>query len=255
MQHNSSLQTNTQALQNQVILITGAGAGLGKAAAYAYAQQGATVILLGKNPNQLSAVYDHIVAQGWPEPAIYPMNLAGASVDNYKELADIIEKEFGRLDGLLHNAAMLEALAPFEHYPFERLYKLMQVNLNAPFLMTQALLPVLSKAPQASIIFTIDRATTAYRGAYGISKHALQGLMHILADELELNSPIRVNSICPCPTQTTLRARAFPAENPEKHPLPETLMPAYIHLMTPAEQKIHGKTLYLETNGEWNYDN
>jgi NAD(P)-dependent dehydrogenase (short-subunit alcohol dehydrogenase family) len=242
-------------LQNQVILITGAGQGLGQAATYAYAAQGATVILLGKNPNQLAAVYDYIVAQGWPQPAIYPMNLAGASVNHYQELATIILREFGKLDGLLHNAAMLETLTPFEHYPLERWYKLMQVNLNAPFLMTQALLPALKKAPKASIIFTIDRATTAYRGAYGVSKLGLQGLMQILADELETNTNIRVNSICPCATRTALRASAFPAEDPMQHPESQTLMPAYLYLMSDVSQTIHGQTLNLQPNGEWTYDN
>ena len=249
-----NFSTESNSLQNQVILVTGAGQGLGQAAAYAYAEHGATVILLGKNPNQLSAVYDHIVDQGWPQPAIYPMNLAGASVDHYLELAAAILREFGKLDGLLHNAAMLEALTPFEHYPLERWYKLMQVNLNAPFLITQALLPVLKKAPKASIIFTIDRATTAYRGAYGVSKLGLEGLMHILADELEENTNIRVNSICPCATRTALRSSAFPAEDPMQHPQPQILMPAYLYLMSDASKEIHGKTLNLQPNGEWTYD-
>jgi NAD(P)-dependent dehydrogenase (short-subunit alcohol dehydrogenase family) len=245
------MQPEASPLRNQTILVTGAGSGLGQAAAYAYAQQGATVILLGKNPKQLSAVYDHIVAQGWPEPAIYPMNLAGASVDDYQSLAAIIQKEFGQLNGLLHNAALLETLTPVEHYPLERLYKVMQTNLLGPFLMTQALLPLMAKSPHASIVFTLDDAATAYRGAYGISKYGLEGLMKILSDELELNSPIRVNGICPCPTRTQLRAKAFPAENSDKHPLPETLMPAYIYLMDPANKDVHGKTLFIQPNGQW----
>lgn len=247
-------QNPSHLLKDRVILVTGAGAGLGQAAAYAYAEQGATVILLGKNPKQLSAVYDHIVAQGWPEPAIYPMNLAGASIDDYREMAGIIQKEFGRLDGLLHNAALLETLTPVEHYPLDRLYKVMQVNLHAPFLMTQTLLPLLTQS-EGSIIFTLDKAATAYRGAYGISKQGLQGFMHILADELEVNSPIRVNGISPCPVRTHLRACAFPAENPEKHPLPENMMAAYIYLMDPNNKDVHGKTLYLQPNGEWNHGN
>jgi NAD(P)-dependent dehydrogenase (short-subunit alcohol dehydrogenase family) len=242
-------------LKDHVILITGAGTGLGQAAAYAYAEHGATVILLGHVIRELEATYDHIVKSGWPQPAIYALNLSGASIDDYHELSVVLDTEFGRLDGLLHNAAVLETLTPFEHYPLERWYKIMQVNLNAPFLMTQSLLPLLNKAPQASLVFTVDQASTAYRGAYGVSKAGLQGLMHILADELEINSPIRVNSLCPCPARTTLRAHAFPAEDTSKLPLPKDLMAAYLFLMSPASQDIHGKTLNIQANGEWNYDN
>lgn len=240
-------------LKDQIILITGAGSGFGQAAAYAYAQHGATVILLGPVVRELESTYDNILQLGGPQPAIYPMDLAGASIDDYCNLANTLEKEFGKLDGLLHNAALLEALTPFEHYPLERWYKILQVNLNAPFLMTQALLPIIKRAPHGSIVFTTDKAITAYRGAYGVSKAGVQGLMTILADELEINSSIRVNSICPCPARTTLRAREFPAEDPYLLPLPENLMSAYLFLMSSASQNVHGKTLYLQPNGEWNY--
>jgi NAD(P)-dependent dehydrogenase (short-subunit alcohol dehydrogenase family) len=119
--------------------------------------------------------------------------------------------------------------------------------------MTQSLLPVLHKAPHASVVFTLDRATTAYRGAYGVSKMAAQGLMLILADELEINSSIRVNSICPCITRTALRARAFPGEDPFKNPAPEQLMPAYLFLMNDVSLAVHGKTLNVQKDGGWSY--
>lgn len=240
-----SYSIEKNALQDKVILITGAGAGIGQAAAYAFAEHGATVILLGKNPNQLSAVYDHIIAQHWPMPAIYPMNLAGANNDHYVELAINIEKEFGRLDGVLHNAALIETLTPLEHYPLERWYKVMQTNVNAPFLLTKALLPLLKKAPRASVVFTIDKATTAYRGAYGVSKMALQGLMQILADELEVNTNVRVNSIYPGTTRTALRARICPGEDPMKNTAPAALMNTYLYLFSDAVTE-HGKTFELQ---------
>ena len=249
----NSYSPDHNTLKDRIILITGAGRGLGQAAAYAYAQQGATVILLGPVIRELEATYDYIVAAGWPQPAIYPMDLSGANIEDYRALAVVLETEFGKLDGLLHNAALLEALTPFEHYPLERWYKILQINLNAPFFMTQALLPILNKAEHASVIFTIDRATTAYRGAYGVSKLGLQGLMKILADELEINSPIRVNSLCPCPTRTTLRANAFPAEDTSKLAAPEQLMPAYLFLMSSTSLDIHGQTLNIQPNGEWTY--
>ncbi len=173
-------QATPQALAGKVILVTGAGDGIGKAAALCYAKHGATVILLGKTTNKLTAVYDEIVAAGWPEPAIVPLDLKGATAKHYKDMAATIKAEFGKLDGVLHNAGLLGVLSPFEHLDLPTWQDIMQVNVTAAMLMSQALVPVLKLAPQASVVFTssgVGRQGRAYWGGYAVSKFATEGLM------------------------------------------------------------------------------
>ena len=115
MQIPEGWQPAESSLKDRVILITGAGSGIGAALARGCAAQGATVVLLDKVVRALEQVYDTIAAAGDPQAAIYPMNLEGAAEKDYVDLAATIEKEFGRLDGLVHNAAMLGALVPLAH--------------------------------------------------------------------------------------------------------------------------------------------
>ncbi len=221
-------------LKQRIILVTGAGDGIGAAAAKAFAKYGATVILLGRTIRKLEAVYDAIEQSGAPQPAIYPMNLEGASPNDYSDLAETVDREFGRLDGLLHNAAILGTLTPLEMYDLELWTKVMQVNLNAPYLLTRACLPLLKKSDDASVVFTssaVGHKGRAYWGAYGISKAAAENMMQILADELEQNTPIRVNSIDPGAVRTRMRARAYPGEDPNINPAPDEIMNQYLYLM------------------------
>ncbi len=233
-------------LKDRVILVTGAGDGIGAAAARTYAAHGATVILLGRTIPKLEKVYDEIEAAGGPQPAIYPMNLEGASEKDYDDLATTIDKEFGRLDGLLHNAALLGVLSPLEQFDLEIWHKVMQVNLTAPFLLTRACLPLLKKAPDASVIFTSDRVGRqgrAYWGAYGVSKFGTEGLMQILAEETRDSTQIRVNSLAPVPTHTHLRTSAYPGEDPNGLPGPDDIMSTYLYLMGPDSHGTTGQAL------------
>lgn len=218
-------------LKDKIILVTGAGDGIGKAAAKAYAKHGATVVLLGRTTQKLENVYDEIIAEKGVQPAIYPMNLEGASPKDYADLANTIEDEFGALHGLLHNAAMFGAASPVQHHDVDLWYKVMQINVNAPFLMTRALLPLLIKTDDSRIIFTTDDKTIAYWGAYGTSKAAIDGLMKILSNELDTENPVRVNSIYPGPVRTRMRSRAFPGEDPNTLKWPDEIMPAYLYAM------------------------
>ncbi len=223
-------------LRERVILVTGAASGIGCAAAQSYAAHGATVVLLDKSLSKLEDAYDKIEKAGHPKPAIYALNLETATPGDYEELAATTDRELGRLDGILHNAAMSGALAPIEHYNVQLWYQTLQVNLNAPFLLTRACLPSLRKADDASILFLSDqvgRKGKAYWGAYGVSKSGIEGLVQILADELDPSTNIRVNSIDPGPVRTRLRSAAYPAENPSKWPKPETIMKMFLYLMGP----------------------
>jgi len=224
-------QAPADLLKDKIILVTGAGDGIGKAAAKAYAAHGATVILLGRTIPKLEKVYDEIVNAGDPEPAIYPMNLEGATPKDYQDLADTLQKEFGQLHGLLHNAAWLGVTTPLAMYDIELWFKVMQVNLNAPFILTQACIPLMKEADDASIIFTVDDKTSAYWGAYGISKTAVTGLMQILADELNTDHPIKVNAINPGAVRTAMRMKAYPGEDPNTLRQADDIMDAYLYLM------------------------
>lgn len=233
-----------QCLENRVILVTGAGDGIGRAAALSYAQHGATVILLGRTIEKLEAVYDEIEAAGYPQAAIYPVHLRGAAMKDYEELANTIEHEFGRLDGLLHNAGVLGQRRTLAQTTVDSWDEVLHVNLTAPFMMTQALLPMLAAAEKASIILTsssVGRKGRAFWGAYAVSKFGLEGMMQILAEEeFELNN-IRVNSINPGATQTVMRRTAYPGENPQNNPLPEVIMPLYLYLMSDASKTVNGQ--------------
>ncbi|MCU7931687.1 MAG: YciK family oxidoreductase [Candidatus Thiodiazotropha sp. (ex Codakia rugifera)] len=232
-------------LKARIILVTGAGSGIGQAAAKAFAEHGATVVLLGRNERKLEATYDLIEAAGWPTPALIPFDLEKAPVDDYYALGESLYQEFGQLHGLLHNAAQLALLSRIDDFDPETWNKVIQVNLTAAFMLTQACLPLLRKANDASIIFTSDqlgRKGKAYWGAYGVSKFAIEGLMQTLAHELE-DSQIRVNSIAPGPTQTALRAWAYPGEDPSTLPLPESIMANYLYLMGPESKKTNGQAL------------
>jgi len=232
------------ALKDRVILVTGAGDGIGKTAAITFAKYGATVILLGKTIPKLERTYDAIVDLNYPQPAIIPLDLETATDENYMEVADIIEKEFGRLDGLLHNAGILGALTPIQQYDLKMWAQVMQINLTAPFLLTRALLPVLKTSSDARILFTssgVAHKGRAYWGAYAASKAGQDNLMATLADELEDNTSIQVNSIDPGRVRTRMRALAFPGEDPKIIPSPEEIMPSYLYLMSADSKNINGQ--------------
>jgi NAD(P)-dependent dehydrogenase (short-subunit alcohol dehydrogenase family) len=230
-------------LEGRIILVTGAGAGIGRAAAKTFAEHGATVVLLGRTIKKLENVYDEIEQAGSPQPAIYPMNLEGASPKDYEDLANTLEKEFGRLDGLLHNASLLGTLTPIDQYDVNLWHQVMQVNLNAPFMLTQACLRSLRHSDSASIVFTssgVGRKGRAYWGAYAVSKFANEGLMQVLADELD-NTHIRVNSVNPGKTRTAMRAIAYPAEDPSTLKTPEEIMSVYLYLFGEDSKEINGQ--------------
>jgi NAD(P)-dependent dehydrogenase (short-subunit alcohol dehydrogenase family) len=231
-------------LEGKVILVTGAAGGIGEMVSKTFAQQGATVILLGRSIPKLEKLYDQIEQAGYPQPAIYPLNLEGATPHDYEELANRLGEEFGRLDGLVHNAAMLGGLTPIEHYDVGRWYQILQVNLSGPFMLTKACLPLLKQSQAASVIFTTDamaKQPKAYWGAYSVAKAGLENMSKMLAEELEEQGNVRFNCLDPGATKTLFRARIYPGENPQTLPLPETLMPAYLYLMSEQSKGISGE--------------
>ena len=232
-------------LIDRVILVTGAGEGIGKQAALEYAKYGAQVILLGRTLNKLEATYDEIVAAGYAKPAIVPMDLMGATEQHYRDLASTILNEFGRLDGVLHNAGLLGMITPMEQTDVAMWEEVMKVNVTAAMMMNKALLPLLKQAEDGRIIFTsssVGRKGRAYWNIYSVSKFATEGMMQVLADELE-QSNVKVNCINPGGTRTAMRAKAYPAEDPMVLKTPTDIIPTYLYLMGPDSKAVHGQSL------------
>lgn len=239
-------QCPAAAFADKIFLVTGAGDGIGRTVALQLAQHGATVILLGRTPEKLELVYDKIIALGGNEPAMVPMNLSVVTPEHCHELASMLDKEFGRLDGILHNASVLGDITPIENYAEATWDTVMQVNVNSAFYLTRALLPLLRKSDDGRVVFTsssVGRQGRAFWGAYAVSKFATEGLMQVLADELENVTDIKVHSINPGGTRTRMRAQAFPGEDPKSRKTAQDIMPVYLYLLGPEGGKTTGLAL------------
>ncbi|WP_415227048.1 YciK family oxidoreductase [Psychromonas sp.] len=232
-------------LAGKTILITGAGAGIGKTLALQCAEFGASVILLGKTVKKLELVYDQIEALGKQQAAILPLDLKGATEQHYIDLTDTIKREYGKLDGLVHNASQLGVLVPFAQIEKSIWDEVIQTNVTAQFLLTKALLPVLTLAEHATTIFTtsaVGNQGRAYWGAYSVSKFATEGMMQVLADEYE-NSTLRFNAINPGATRTAMRAAAYPAEDSTRLKTAEDIMPSYLYLLSDDSIEVTGQRI------------
>lgn len=241
-----TISLTEKCLDKKVILITGASRGIGRALAIASAAQGATVILTGKTLKKLESVYDEIVAKGYPEPAIHPINFLRMEPKQAQELAHSVSQMFGRLDALVHNAGLSGPITPIEHLAPEKWQEVIQLNLNVPYLLTHMLLPLIKETPQASILFTLANESytaNAYWSAYNASKFGLLGFAQTLHQELEVNTDIRVNCINPGIVRTALRINAYPGIDPNSLPLPEEIMTNYLYLLCNQAKAIRGKCL------------
>lgn len=233
-------------LKDRVILITGASDGIGRALSLATAKLGATVVLLSKTIGKLEKVYDEIEAAGSPQPAIYPMNFKGATVKDYQDLTDNIEQQLGRLDGLVNNAGWVGAITPFTQLSPELYQEVMTVNLHAPFLLTQACIPLLQKAEDPSIIFSTHDCNRAYWGAFGVAKSGQKGLLKILAHEYDGERSVRVNGVDTGPVNTQMRRHHYPGEDWSKLRNPEDVISPYLYFLGPDSAGTSGKNIKLE---------
>lgn len=221
-------------LDQRVVLVSGAHGGLGSVAATACARAGATVVLLGRKLPRLNRLYDAIAAEG-SEPLLYPLDLEGATPDDYAELAKRVEAELGRLDGVLHCAANFRGLTPLLQTDPAAFARAIHVNLTAPWWLSQACLPLLMKAEDAALVFVVDdraRVGKANWGGYGIAQHGLASLVAMLHAELA-NTPVRVAGLQPGPMRTALRAMAYVEEDDRTARLPEVYAQACVTLLSP----------------------
>ena len=235
-------------LNSKVILVTGANKGFGLAISMDLAKAGATVIMLGRDLSSLEYAYDAVVDAGYKEPILYPLDLEGASPENYQELQDNIIEKFNRLDGLIHNAAILGTQMPIDQYDIKLWYSTLQINLSAPFMLTQFLIPALKKSDDARILFlssSVGRKARAYWGAYSVSKFGLEGLAMTLSEELE-KTKIKVNTINPGKMRTEMRRTAYPAEDAATLPKPEEKSSVIVYLLSKEAERINGEQLSID---------
>ncbi|HUJ00446.1 MAG TPA: SDR family NAD(P)-dependent oxidoreductase [Usitatibacter sp.] len=235
-------------LAGRVILVTGAGQGLGRAVALACAAHGATVALLGRNPQKLEATYDAIVAAGGAEPVLVPLDLAAAGSAEYESLAALVRRDLRHLDGIVHCASHFVPLGPLADETLEQWMQLLRVNLAAPFALTRACLPLLSAAPDPSVIFTGETHGAhprAYWGGFAVAKSALSTLAAVWADELEHAGKPRLNVLIPGPIASPQRLRSHPAEDRSKLRSPESAAAAFLYLLGADGRGLSGRTLEL----------
>jgi len=240
-------QADPNNFTDKVILVTGAADGIGKAVSLALAEQGATVLMLDKKARHLEKLSDQINAKGFQEPVILPVDLMEVTPESATTLAQAVHDEIGKLDGLLHNAADLGSPSPLDQYDMEYWNAVMHTNLQAPYFLTRALLPLLKQNYATNVIFTsadVGRAAAAYWGAYSIAYAGLEAQMTIWAEELENISNINVNSIDPGAVRTSFRRRSHPGESQESLPTPQSITPAYLKLLS-SDHEYRGKRLII----------
>ena len=242
----TDLPRTDKPLSGRVILVTGASSGIGRALSIAAAASGAQVVLCGRSVRKLESVHDSIVAAGSPRPSIAPLDFERADAEQYAAVADGLHASFGRLDGLAHLAAQLGERAPIEHYDVPTWMRVMHINLNAAFILTRTLLPLLRASADASVVFTGSSVSVrgrAYWGAYAAAKFGLEGLMQVLADETSTTTNIRVNSVKPGKVRTPLRALAYPGEDPARVPAPEDALAPFLYLLGRVSRGVSGRRL------------
>lgn len=226
-------QPKSNLLTDRIILVTGASDGIGREAAITYARYGAHVLLLGRNPEKLQAVIDEIAALGLPPARKFMLDLESATPAGCQQLATEIANQVPYLNGVLHNAGILGNIAVMEQQDPVVWQQVMRVNIDATFFLTQALLPLLLRSNNASLVFTtssVGRKGRATWGAYSVSKFATEGMMQVLAEEHDCQQ-LRVNCINPGGTRTKMRANAFPYEDAARLKTPAEIMPLYLYLM------------------------
>jgi len=233
-------------LKGRVVLVTGASRGIGRVAALTFSAHGATVVLHGRDVAALENVYDEIESRDYPQPAAIPLDLDKATTRDYDALAHAIESQLGRLDGILHNAALVEKLSPLEQQSPEEWHRMLRINLVAPFALTQACVRLLKRSADASVIFTLEshgHMPAAFWGGYAVSKAGVEALMKIQAAEWQEYSHLRANALIPGPVASPSRAKTHPGEVAASQRQPEDLMQAYLYLMGPDSREVSGTVI------------
>lgn len=237
------------ALAGRVVLLVGAAGGLGRATALACGRAGATLVLLDRQVRALEGLYDELVAAGAPQPAIYPLNLEGATPRDYAEMAETISRDLGGLDAVAFTSARFDGLMRLDLVEPEVWLSQLHVNLSAPWLILRAVLPQLLQRAESAVVFVLDdpvRMRRAHWNGYGVAKCALEGLFSILAEEHH-EGPLRVHALLPAPMRTALRRIAYFGEPVDAQPDPAGTGAALAWLLGPGGAALRGQVLDLRT--------
>ncbi len=222
-----------ECLNNKVIMMTGASGGLGQEVAKTLARFGAELILVDKQLKQLEQVYDDIMAMNAIEPTLHAIDLMHMGIEQAQDIQSHVQSLFGRLDGLIHCAGFWGNLTPIEHYSEKTWLEIIQLNLNAPFLLTKYCLPLLNQAPHSQLVFTLsDLAQTPkpFFGAFGAAQAGLHALMQTLSQENE-RQPVNIMGFNPKAVKTPTRARIYPGL-PDTGYEPKDVALYYVAMMT-----------------------
>jgi len=215
-------------LKNKIILVTGGSKGIGRGISKVFLDEGANVIICARNEEELKNVENELKNGA----QISSLRADLTNTDDITLIKNYISEKYGKLDILVNNASILGIISRIEEYPDDLWNKVIDINLNAQFYITKALIPLLKKTGNGSIInvsSTVGRQGRANWGAYSVSKFGLEALTQILAQELsEFN--IRVNSVNPGGTRTDMRSAAVPGEDPDTLPTPHDIAPVFVYL-------------------------
>ncbi len=240
-------QPEAGSLAGRVVLVTGAYGGLGSAVVRAATQAGATVVITGKRKRQLEKLYGAMREEGLAEPVIHPLDMEVATPRDYAALADGLQRDLGRLDGIVHCAASFTGLTPISMQRPDDWLRAMHVNVNAPFALTQACMPLLTGAADSAVVFVLDNPDLlrrAHWGGYGVSKAALERLVAILHEETD-ETPLRVHALLPAPMRTALRRLAYFGDDIMQQPTPDATAAAAVYLLGPQALAARGAVLDL----------
>lgn len=243
-------QPDPDTLADRVILVTGAYGGLGGFVARAASRAGATVVITGKRKRQLEQLYDAMRAEGLNEPIIHPLDMESATPREYTALAEGLERDFGRLDGIVHAAVSFSGLTPISMLKPDHWLRALHVNVSAPFALTQACMPLLTAASDSSAVFVLDDTELLQRahwGGYGVSKAALQRFVAILHEETDI-SALRVHALLPAPMRTALRQLAYFGEDIMLRETPERAAAAAVYLLSAQAAAARGAVLDLRAD-------
>jgi short-subunit dehydrogenase len=217
-------------MQNKNILITGANKGIGRELSFGMSAKGANIILLGRDSKSLNETYDHIKKNYNTKPLIIECDLEGLNQNQATEINNEIIRHYENLDGLINNASILGKMSMLSEYDHETWSKVININLTASFLLSKSLIPALSTSASPRIIFTssgVANKGRAFWGAYAVSKAATKSMAEIFKDELESTSSLKIFNFDPGATRTSMRAFAYPAEDPSLLKGPQELQKCY----------------------------
>jgi len=241
-------------LKDKNILVTGASRGIGRAIAIGLSKYGANIIMLAKNENRLDQIYDEIKSNSETNPLIIGCDLNTLDENRAQEIANVISKDYGRLDALVNNAAILEKMSSIENYDLRTWEKVLKTNLTSGFLLSKYTIPLMQLSSIPRIIFTsssVAKKGKAYWGAYSVSKAGIKVLAEILNDELESISNFKIFNFNPKATRTDMRSIAYPAEDPASLKKPNELIEYYLWMLS--EKSSSFKDSYIEFGDEiWN---